>query len=69
MQNDKSPQTNYIHQQKDNMAWMVRHCSPLLYIHTTAYACWARHQSNSASQRNRCASMDFSGVRFQVHYR
>ena len=69
MLNDKPPQKNHIHQQEDNMAWMVRHCSPLLYIHTAAYARWSGNQSDLASQRNRCASMDLSGVRFQVHYR
>jgi len=69
MHNAKQSQTNTLHQSQDDMAWLVRHCSPLLYIHTAAYADWSRHQSNSASQCNRCASMDLSGVRIKVHHR
>ena len=69
MQNAKQPQTNTLYQQKDDMAWLVRHCSPLLYIHTAAYADWSRNQSNSASQRDRCASVDLSSVRVKIYHR
>lgn len=65
----KQSKTNTIYQQEDDMAWLVRHCSPLLYIHTAAYADWSRNQSNSASQRDRCASVDLSSVRIKVHHR
>ena len=69
MQNAKQPQTNTLYQSQDDMAWLVRHCSPLLYIHTAAYADWSRNQSNSASQRDRCASVDLSSVRVKIYHR
>jgi hypothetical protein len=69
MYNAKQSQTNTLYQQEDNMAWLVRHCSPLLYIHTAAYADWSRNKSNSTRQCDRCASMDRGGVRVKIHNR
>lgn len=69
MHNAKQLTPPQIHQLQSDMAWMVRHCSPLLYIHTASYASWSGHQPDTASQRDRCASMDLSGIRIQVHHR
>lgn len=69
MPHAKQPKTTEIHQSQDNMAWMVRHCSPLLYIHTTAYADWAGHKPNTTGQRDRCASLDFSSLRLKIYHR
>lgn len=69
MYNAKQSQTNTLYQQEDDMAWLVRHCSPLLYIHTAAYADWSGNQPNPASQRDRCASVDISSVRVKIYHR
>lgn len=69
MQDAKQSQTNTLYQSEDDMAWMVRHCSPLLYIHTAAYAHWSGHQPHTASQCNRCASVDLSSFRIKIHHR
>ena len=69
MPHAKQSKTNTLYQSQDDMAWLVRHCSPLLYIHTAAYADWSRDQSNPASQRDRCASVDISSVRVKVYHR
>ena len=69
MRNAKQLTATKIRQSENDMAWMVRHCSPLLYIHTAAYARWCGYQSDTIGERDRCASMDISGIRFQVHHR
>lgn len=65
----KQPKTNTIHQSQNDMAWLVRHCSPSLYLQSAAHASWSGHQSDSARQRHWRTIVDFCGFRIQVRNR
>ena len=65
----KQPKTNTLHQSQDDMAWLVRHCSPVLYLQPTAHAGGPRYQSDSASQRYWRTIVDLGCFRIQVRNR
>lgn len=65
----KQPKTPQIHQLQSDMAWMVRHCSPSLYLQSATHAGRPWYQSDSARQCHWRTIVDFCSFRIQVRNR
>ena len=63
--NDKLHQKNQFHQQKDPMAWVVRHCSPNIVVHTVVDDDRHGHQSDTTCFSDWCAPVDWRSVRLK----
>lgn len=65
MTHAKQNQKYQLHQYKDPMAWVVRHCSPSIVVCDTPDAHRHGDQSDPSGFGNWCAPVDWSCVRFQ----
>ena len=63
--NDKLYQKNQFHQQKDPMAWVVRHCSPNIIIHHPVDADRHGAQPDPFGFSDWCAPVDWRSVRLK----
>lgn len=65
----KQSKTHTLHQSQDDMAWLVRHCSPDVYLQSSAYASWSGHQPDSTRKRDWRTIVDFGRFRIQIRNR
>lgn len=63
--NDKLYPKYYFNKQQDPMAWVVRHCSPNIVVHTPADDDRDRDQPDPLGFSDWCAPVDWRSVRFK----
>jgi len=63
--NDKLSTQNQKNQQQDQMAWVVRHCSPNIVVHTPTDDDRHGHQPDPLGFSDWCAPVDWRSVRLK----
>ena len=63
--NDKVFTKHHSNQQQNQMAWVVRHCSPNIVVHTVVDDDRHGHQPDTACFSDWCAPVDWRSVRLK----